>query len=266
MRLTECLRLRVKDLNFERNVILIFESKGAKSRAVPFPQFLKEPLKKHLLKVKTLHEKDLKEGYGKVELPYALERKYPNANIDWRWQYVFPSAQKSVDPRSGITRRHHLYDNIMQTAMSRAIRATNIQKRVSCHTLRHSFATHLLDSGTDIRTVQTLLGHKDVKTTMIYTHVTLEKGVGTASPLDKMFTNIRNTNIAYSNDSELNKNIELVKPETLYLQKIISEPNIEIVSSPKNTSSIPEISLIKKFLSKIKSNLLKTFTNSLRTF
>lgn len=186
MRLKECLKLRVKDLDFERNLIFIHEAKGGKSRTVPFPRSLREPLRKQLIKVKKLHEIDLKEGYGKVYLPTALERKYPNANTQFRWQYVFPSGVRSIDPRSGVTRRHHLYDNIMQVAVARAVKAAGVEKKVSCHTFRHSFATHLLDSGTDIRTVQSLLGHKDVKTTMIYTHVTLEKGTGTKSPLDHL--------------------------------------------------------------------------------
>ena len=198
MRLNECLRLRVKDLDFEQNIIFIQEPKEGRSRTVPFPNAIKDALKKQLINVKKLHDKDLVEGYGKVYMPYALERKYPNANKQFRWQFVFPSAVRSVDPRSGITRRHHLYDNIMQKAVAKAVMLAGIQKKVSCHTFRHSFATHLLDSGTDIRTVQSLLGHKDVKTTMIYTHVTLEKGMGTKSPLDLITnselleTNIKN--------------------------------------------------------------------------
>lgn len=186
MRLIECLRLRVKDLDFERNTITVRQAKGGKDRVVPLPQSLKAPLRSQLAKAKSIHELDLQQGFGKVSLPYALERKYPNANREWKWQYVFPSVKRSIDPRSGETRRHHLYDNIMQIAVARAVLAAGIQKKVSCHTFRHSFATHLLDSGTDIRTVQTLLGHNSVKTTMIYTHVTLEKGVGTQSPLDQL--------------------------------------------------------------------------------
>jgi len=189
MRLIECLRLRVKDLDFERNMIQVRDAKGNKDRTVPFPQALKSALTRQLARSRAVHEQDLKDGFGKVSLPNALERKYPRAATDWKWQYVFPSVKRSIDPLSGDTKRHHFYANIMQTAVSRAVKAAGVQKKVSCHTFRHSFATHLLDSGTDIRTVQTLLGHKSVKTTMVYTHVTIEKGVGTQSPLDRLMVN-----------------------------------------------------------------------------
>ena len=191
MRLSEALRLRVKDLDFDRNLILVRDAKGEKDRAVPFPTSLKVALGKQLHRTKGVHEQDLKDGYGRVELPYALARKYPNANTEWKWQYVFPSHKLSTDPRTGRVGRWHLYPTIMQDAVSEAVKKTGLQKKVSCHTFRHSFATHLLDSGTDIRTVQVLLGHNDLKTTMIYTHVTLEKGVGTKSPLDRIAPNIR---------------------------------------------------------------------------
>jgi integron integrase len=184
MRLTEALKLRVKDVDFDRNLIIVRDAKGAKDRSVPFPQFLKEPLRQQIERAKVLHERDLKEGFGRTNLPYALERKYPNANVEWKWQYIFPSYKRSADPRTGKEGRWHLYPTIMQDSVSRAVKKADIQKKVSCHTFRHSFATHLLDSGTDIRTVQMLLGHSDLKTTMIYTHVTAEKGVGTKSPLD----------------------------------------------------------------------------------
>jgi integron integrase len=184
MRLTEALKLRVKDVDFERNLIIVRDAKGAKDRAVQFPQFLKEPLRKQLERAKAIHDYDLKEGFGRTTLPYALERKYPNANAEWKWQYVFPSYKRSTNPQTGKVGRWHLYPTIMQDSVSGAVKKAGIQKKVSCHTFRHSFATHLLDSGTDIRTVQVLLGHNDLKTTMIYTHVTAEKGVGTKSPLD----------------------------------------------------------------------------------
>jgi integron integrase len=184
MRLTEALKLRVKDVDFDRNLIIVRDAKGAKDRSVQFPQFLKEPLRKQLERAKAIHEHDLKEGLGRTTLPYALERKYPNANAEWKWQYVFPSYKRSTNPQTGKVGRWHLYPTIMQDSVSGAVKKAGIQKKVSCHTFRHSFATHLLDSGTDIRTVQVLLGHNDLKTTMIYTHVTAEKGVGTKSPLD----------------------------------------------------------------------------------
>lgn len=187
MRLTEALKLRVKDIDFDRNMILVRDAKGNKDRVVPLPQSLKIPLRQQLEKSRAIHDYDLKQGYGRTSLPFALEKKYPNASAEWRWQYVFPSTKRSKDPRTDRVGRHHLYNSIMEDAVRRATKAAGVSKRVTCHTFRHSFATHLLDSGTDIRTVQTLLGHNDLKTTMIYTHVTEEKGVGTKSPLDRLF-------------------------------------------------------------------------------
>jgi integron integrase len=184
LRLMECLRLRVKDIDFDYRQIIVRDGKGAKDRLTLLPASLLEPLHRHLERVKRLHEVDLKDGYGKVYLPFALERKYPNASREWAWQYIFPSSKRSVDPRSGIVRRHHFAENSMQKAMSAAIRRAGISKPGSCHTLRHSFATHLLEAGSDIRTVQELLGHKDVSTTMIYTHVIKLGAGGTRSPVD----------------------------------------------------------------------------------
>jgi integron integrase len=184
LRLLEGLRLRVKDLNFERCEILVRQGKGAKDRRTMLPISLVEPLRVHLLHVETLHTQDLEHDHGCVYLPDALERKYPNACTEWGWQFVFPSNRIAKDPRSGILRRHHLHESTVQKAVRAAAQATGIAKRVSPHTFRHSFATHLLEAGYDIRTVQELLGHKDVKTTMIYTHVLNKGGLAVRSPLD----------------------------------------------------------------------------------
>jgi integron integrase len=184
MRLMEGLRLRVKDIDSDYLSITVRNAKGNKDRVTMLPQKLVEPLREQLQYARSLHQRDLAGGFGEVELPDALAHKYPNAKTSWAWQYVFPSHKRSVDPRSGREGRHHVYEDSIQRAMKRALRAAGIAKHGSVHTLRHSFATHLLEDGYDIRTVQELLGHKDVKTTMIYTHVLNRGGRGVRSPLD----------------------------------------------------------------------------------
>ncbi len=185
LRLRECLALRVKDVDFEYRQILVRDGKGAKDRVTMLPGSLLEPLRLHLERVKALHQRDLAHGYGDVELPHALARKYPRAAYEWGWKFVFPSERLSTDPATGVVRRHHVYENFLARGVKEAARMAGLVKHVSCHTLRHSFATHLLESGYDIRTVQELLGHASVETTMIYTHVMNKGGRGVTSPLDR---------------------------------------------------------------------------------
>ena len=184
LRLRECLSLRVKDVHFEYCQVVVRDAKGARDRVTVLPGSMVDPLRTHLARVRERHERAMAGGYGGVELPEALERKYPNAPYEWGWQYVFPAASPSRDPRSGAWRRHHLYPDTVQRHVRAAVRAAGIVRPASCHTFRHCFATHLLERGYDIRTVQELLGHKDVKTTQIYTHVMRKGANAVQSPLD----------------------------------------------------------------------------------
>jgi integron integrase len=186
LRLRECLKLRVKDVDFDYRQILVRDGKGAKDRVTVLPESAIEPLREHLKRMQALHDADLANGHGDIELPDALARKYPGAPYEWGWKFVFPSSKLSTDPKTGVVRRHHVYENYVIRGVKEAARAARIAKHVSCHTLRHSFATHLLQAGQDIRTVQELLGHSDVSTTMIYTHVLNRGGRGVKSPLDRL--------------------------------------------------------------------------------
>ena len=184
LRLMECLRLRIQDIDFENNLLMVCSGKGEKDRALILPEKIRENLVNHIASVKEIHDQDLKLGYGDVSLPDALDKKYPNAPKEWGWQWVFPAEKLSVDPRTGKVMRWHVHPSAIQRAVKEAVIKANLPKRASCHTLRHSFATHLLEAGHNIRTIQELLGHKHVNTTMIYTHVLRKKPSEVRSPLD----------------------------------------------------------------------------------
>lgn len=186
LRIMEAVRLRVQDIDYDFKQITVRSGKGFKDRVTTLPESLVPLLKSHLNKVQLLHQKDLAEGHGEVYLPNALARKFPNAGREWGWQYVFPSRNLATDPRSGVIRRHHVDPSVINKAIKSAVRGAGLTKRVSAHTMRHSFATHLLQRGADIRTIQALLGHRDVSTTMIYTHVLQQGGHGVSSPLDDL--------------------------------------------------------------------------------
>ena len=200
MRLMECIRLRIQDVDFGQRKIFVRGGKGGKDRVTLLPSNIREELRLHIERVKQIHQEDLAAGYGRVYLPGALDKKYPSAPSQTGWQYVFPAKERSVDPRSGETRRHHVLGSTLQKAIRMAVRRANIHKRVSSHTLRHSFATHMLENGVNIRVLQELLGHADVKTTEIYTHVMKKDIDGLQSPLDRLPAGFDHVGVRDRND------------------------------------------------------------------
>lgn len=185
LRLMECIRLRVQDLDFQRGEVLVRDGKGGNDRVTMLPESLEASTKEHLVKVRAIHKNDVADGWGRVQMPDALDRKYPNAPYDWRWQWVFPQEKRWKNAKTGEEGRHHIHETVLQRAVKEAVHRAGIVKHVGCHTFRHCFATHLIEGGYDIRTVQELLGHRDVSTTMIYTHVLNKGGRGVRSPIDE---------------------------------------------------------------------------------
>ncbi|MCB1069178.1 MAG: integron integrase [Kiritimatiellae bacterium] len=240
MRISEALRLRVKDIDFEQNQIVIRDSKGKKDRAAVLPQILLPDLQDQIAHAKRLHDKDLADGYGSVELPYALERKYPRAPWAWHWQYVFPSYKLSEDPRSGIIRRHHLYPNILQRAIRKAAKDAGIDKHVKSHTLRHSFATHMIQAGIDIRTVQDMLGHEDLNTTMIYTHVVKNGPYGVASPIDRIADRLTPSSPSpVEKPSAPVRLLQTIQQTLLRMIRSIPVPSLSQITKRKTPGSTP---------------------------
>jgi len=246
MRLTEALNLRLKDIDFGQNIITIRDAKGGKDRTVPLPKILIKPLQHQTERSKQIHQRDLKAGHGKASLPYALIRKYPSAGTSPLWQYIFPSYKLSKDPRSGEVKRHHLYDSIMEASLALAVKKAGIQKRVNCHTCRHSYATHLLESGKDIRTIQTLLGHSDLNTTMIYTHVAKGPAPQCESPLDvlPLISDTKEKISATAISVEKKIIIPLPNPEAVsglsLVETKIKEPALSIIEN--KTRLLPMVS------------------------
>jgi integron integrase len=239
MRLKELLRLRIKDLDFQKNCITIKQAKGSKDRILPLPAYLKEDLERTVHRTLQLHNQDLQEGFGEVYTPGALARKYPAIAKSPNWQYVFAAENRSKDPRSGKIRRHHIHEGYLIRKIQKAVQTAGVRKKVSCHTFRHSFATHLLEKGHDIRTIQELLGHKDVKTTMIYTHVASTGVVGTRSPLDLLLEERGQQLEPTATQSELVKR-DLSQQSTY--QKPLSQKCINFIFSlkRKSLSLLPE--------------------------
>ncbi len=229
MRIIELIRLRVKDIDFENNIITVRDGKGAKDRVFPLPPCTVKPIKTHLARVKLLHEKDLADGYGTVYLPNALDRKYPNANKEWCWQYLFPSRQLSKDPRSGRVQRHHVYESALQKSIKAATRKAGITKNVHSHTFRHSFATHLLADGSDIRTIQELLGHNDLRTTEIYTHILKTGPLGSKSPAN---------HYTFENDDQ-------PQPEQKTLHK---KPKLRVINTLQRAIKVAMLAITSIFL------------------